>query len=55
VYIVNATPCVSYSQNQTDCKIYDPGANANYVLEAKAGFAEQSNLSVGSHIKFLFK
>ena len=55
VYIANATPCVSYSPNQTNCKIYNPGGYANYVLEAKAGFAQASGMSVGSNVKFLFK
>jgi uncharacterized membrane protein (UPF0127 family) len=54
VYIANATPCVDYSKNQTSCIIYTPPAYANYVLEAKQGFADSSGISVGSTIKLLY-
>jgi uncharacterized membrane protein (UPF0127 family) len=53
VYIANATPCVSYSANQTDCIIYTPTAYANYVLEAKAGFAEQEGIGIGTKLRLI--
>jgi uncharacterized membrane protein (UPF0127 family) len=53
VYVVDAPPCVNYSSDQSGCRIYTPSSEANYVLEAKAGFAERNNMTVGSSIKFL--
>jgi uncharacterized membrane protein (UPF0127 family) len=47
VYIErNATSCFVKS----DCVVYDPGVDANYVIEAKAGFVERNNISVGDSI-----
>jgi uncharacterized membrane protein (UPF0127 family) len=53
VYAVNATPCDSYSPNQTQCIVYNPDAYANYVIETKAGFQQTNGFAIGSKIKFL--
>lgn len=53
VYIVNATPCTSYNSNQDSCIIYTPTVYADYVLETKAGFVGQNNITIGSSIRFL--
>lgn len=52
VYIVNAIPCASYSANQSDCTIYTPASDANYVIEARSGFANASGIHVGSNLAF---
>lgn len=45
VYLVmNAPPCY----NKDSCIIYYPTAQANYVLEAKAGFADSNDVTIGS-------
>jgi len=54
VYWVNATPCDSYDHSQISCKIYAPSGIANYVIETKAGFAEQNNLKIGDKIRFIY-
>ena len=47
VYIAkNATSCFVRSE----CVRYNPGTNTNYVIEAKAGFVERNNISVGDRI-----
>jgi len=47
VYIAkNAISCFVRSE----CVIYDPSTNANYVIEAKAGFVERNNINVGDRI-----
>jgi uncharacterized protein len=51
-FLVNATPCVEYDPGQANCKIYWPNAAGNYVLEAKAGFAEKNQITIGTKIKF---
>ncbi|MGI0141792.1 MAG: DUF192 domain-containing protein [Candidatus Micrarchaeales archaeon] len=49
VYIAkNVTSCFVASS----CAIYTPNAFANYVLEAKGGFAIRNNITVGSRISF---
>ncbi len=51
VYIVNATPCSSYSKNQSNCIVYNSyndGHVANYVIEAQAGFVNRTSMHVGS-------
>jgi uncharacterized membrane protein (UPF0127 family) len=49
VYLVQAAPtCFIASQ----CVNYIPSAEANYVLEAKAGFAEANNITVGTSVAF---
>jgi len=42
----NATSCFVRSE----CVRYNPSTNANYVIEAKAGFVERNNISVGDRI-----
>ncbi len=54
VYIANAIPCASYSKNQSNCVIYTPNSSANYVLEAKGGFAKSNDVQIGSSLKFDF-
>ncbi|MDE1868801.1 MAG: DUF192 domain-containing protein [Candidatus Micrarchaeota archaeon] len=47
IYIVkNATSCFVASK----CQIYDPHNAANFVLEAKAGFANRNNIGVGNSV-----
>lgn len=53
VYIVNASPCVNYSSNQTNCMIYTPYNFSNYVIEAKAGFVQKNGINVGDSVKLL--
>jgi uncharacterized membrane protein (UPF0127 family) len=49
VYVVtSAPPCYDSSA----CAIYTPGAPANYVIEAKAGFAAANGIVVGTTINF---
>ena len=51
VYLVaSATPCLTSDSNT--CERYTPTAQANYVIEAKAGFAAANNITVGSTIRF---
>ena len=54
VYIVNATPCSSYSADQSGCMIYTPTAYANYVLEVKDGFVDRSGISLNESVRFLY-
>ena len=54
-YIANATPCSSYSPDQSNCTVYNTynqGYYANYVIETKAGFVNQTGLKVGDTISF---
>ena len=54
-YIADAIPCSSYSPDQSNCTIYNTynqGHYANYVIEAKAGFVNQTGLEVGDTISF---
>ena len=49
VYIVtSAQPCY----DSGSCHIYAPSAAANYVIEAKAGFAEANGVVIGTTIYF---
>jgi uncharacterized membrane protein (UPF0127 family) len=51
VYMVtNAPPCLTSDSNT--CAKYTPTAQADYVIEAKAGFAAANNITVGSAIQF---
>ena len=50
VYMVNATPCVDYSPDQSSCALYVPRANANYVIETQAGFVNRTGMKVGSSV-----
>lgn len=52
-YVVNATPCIEYSANQSNCVVYTPTSESNYVVEAKAGFVEQNNISIGTTVGFI--
>lgn len=52
VHIVNATPCSWYDGSQSSCAVYDPGAFATSVIEAKAGFVNASGLDVGDNVSF---
>lgn len=45
VHIANAIPCV-----QENCPIYNPNANARYVLEVNGGFADENGISVGDEV-----
>ncbi|MDE1871688.1 MAG: DUF192 domain-containing protein [Candidatus Micrarchaeota archaeon] len=55
VYIANATPCIEYSSSQDSCIVYTPRSEANYVLEARAGFAKANDMTAGTEIRFLYK
>jgi uncharacterized membrane protein (UPF0127 family) len=47
VYVhADARPCAS------SCATYYPSSPANYVIEAKAGFAEANGIEVGTQIQF---
>ena len=49
VYLVtDAQPCYDSSA----CTIYSPSATANYVIEAKAGFAVANGIHTGTGIDF---
>ncbi len=49
VYIAANVPgCFRMS----NCTVYDPNTYANYVLEAKGGFAAKNGVTVGSIMKF---
>jgi uncharacterized membrane protein (UPF0127 family) len=49
VYLVTAAqPCYDAGS----CTVYTPTASANYVIEAKAGFAAEYGISVGTLIRF---
>jgi uncharacterized membrane protein (UPF0127 family) len=51
VYLVaSAPPCLTTNSNS--CARYTPTAEANYVIEAKAGFAAANNITKGSTIQF---
>ena len=51
VYLVrNATSCVGESLSWCKDNTYYPTAVANYVIEAKAGFAEANNITVGTRV-----
>ncbi|HLQ07372.1 MAG TPA: DUF192 domain-containing protein [Nitrososphaerales archaeon] len=51
VYLVaSAPPCLASDSNT--CARYTPTAQANYVIEAKSGFAAANNIVVGSTIRF---
>lgn len=50
VYVVNATPCVSYSANQSNCIVYDPKTFATDVIEARSGFVNATGLRVGDSV-----
>ena len=48
VYLVSgAQPCYDSSQ----CTVYAPTSNADYVIEAKAGFAAANQITVGTLIR----
>lgn len=49
VYILPGAPPCHYAP---ECVTYDPAVPANYVLEAKAGFAARNNVTMGSTIQF---
>ncbi len=49
VYIVSNVPtCVVASE----CLTYTPNSLANFVLEAKAGFVQRNNITIGTTISF---
>jgi len=51
VYVyADAQPC--YSPISVSCPTYGPPLPANYVIEAKAGFAEANGIEVGTQIQF---
>jgi uncharacterized membrane protein (UPF0127 family) len=48
VYVVSgATPCYDKSA----CPLYTPTSAANYVIEAKAGFAAANGIAVGTTVR----
>lgn len=49
VYVVNAAPSC---YNSAACAVYTPTSAANYVIEAKAGFAQLHSISKGTSIQF---
>ncbi len=51
VYLVTSAPPCLTSDSDT-CARYTPTAQANYVIEAKAGFAAANEITVGSSIHF---
>jgi uncharacterized membrane protein (UPF0127 family) len=52
VYLVrNATSCVGKSLAWCQDNTYTPTAEANYVIEAKAGFAQANNVTVGTKVE----
>jgi hypothetical protein len=51
VYVyADAQPC--YSPISISCPTFGPSSPANYVIEAKAGFAEANGIEVGTQIQF---
>lgn len=47
VYIIeNATSCF----NASNCAVYTPNANANYVIEARSGFVNRNSVYLGEKI-----
>jgi uncharacterized membrane protein (UPF0127 family) len=51
VYVyADAQPC--HSLISISCPAYGPSSPANYVIEAKAGFAEAHVIEVGTQIQF---
>lgn len=49
VYVVtSAEPCY----DTASCAVYTPASPANYVIEAKAGFAADNGVVVGTAIRF---
>jgi uncharacterized membrane protein (UPF0127 family) len=51
VYLVrNATSCVGKSLGWCEDNTYYPTAEANYVIEAAAGFADANNVTVGTSV-----
>ena len=50
--VANASPCISYDPNQTNCIVYSPSGAANYVIETSAGFIERNGIKAGSAILF---
>lgn len=47
VYVyADALPCTS------SCPTYSPSSQANYVIEAKAGFAAVNDIEIGTQIQF---
>jgi uncharacterized membrane protein (UPF0127 family) len=51
VYLVrNAASCVGKGLDWCESNTYYPTAEANYVIEAKAGFAESNNITVGTRV-----
>ena len=55
VYIVNATPCVSYDPVQSNCTVYTPTSVADYVIEARAGFVQRNNISLYRQVSFNYR
>lgn len=49
VYVAADAPTCADSET---CAVYDPHAYANYVIEAKAGFAQRNNITVGTKVMF---
>lgn len=47
---LGAAPCLSLISQQ--CPLYTPNAPANYVIEAKAGFATTNGIVTGTQIQF---
>ncbi|HXW95460.1 MAG TPA: DUF192 domain-containing protein [Nitrososphaerales archaeon] len=51
VYVENgATPC--FNSFGFGCATYTPSAPANYVIEAKAGFAAEYGITTGTTVEF---
>ena len=53
VYLVTAAqPCLPPSGDSGACTVYTPTAEADYVIEAKAGFAAANGVVLGTIIQF---
>ncbi len=48
--VTSAQPC--FNSGGLGCPTYTPSEEANYVIEAKAGFAEANGIAYGSSVTF---
>jgi uncharacterized membrane protein (UPF0127 family) len=48
--VTSAPPCLT--SDSSTCARYTPASQANYVIEAKAGFAAANNITLGLTIRF---
>jgi hypothetical protein len=50
VFIANATPCVDTPPQ--NCEVYNRNVTADFVVEARSGFVERNNITVGEAVMF---